>query len=414
MLLRGETADAEARFREANEIATTDRDEITLARSQSGLGYVAFRRSDLEQAETRWNDALEHAERAGDERVAAGILRSLAIAAGSRGDQLAAGRMLDRAIHSAEEAADDQLLRLLLGSRAEIDLWLGRYVEAENLYGQALRLASTIGDLSARPLLLSELGWVALLTGDVVTSHRLASEAAELAEELGNRRTLASSLRLRAEGLVRQSRFPEAAADLDRALAVAQGLDAPAEIAGVMCTQAYAAMEQLELTDATRLAESALATMSLGHPMRSTFPAWVLGVVALARGDLDTATEQFRAGVEGDAAEAAPRHRANSCWGLACVSRTAGLIPNAARLHREALALQAQHRRPPGRRRVAHRNGCRRRERRSGHGGCPCRRRPEAADRDGRRGDTTPGGRRRSRPRDAGRAQDVPGRPGAL
>jgi hypothetical protein len=189
-------------------------------------------------------------------------------------------------------------------------------------------------------LLLSELGWVALLTGDVVRSQRLASEAAELAEELGNRRTLASSLRLRGEGLVRQSRFPEAAADLDRALAVAQGLAAPAEIAGVMCSQAYAAMEQLQLTDASRLAESALATMSLGHPMRSTFPAWVLGVVALTRGDLDTATDQFRAGVEGHAAETAPRHQANSCWGLACVSKTAGQLPNAARLHREALAIR--------------------------------------------------------------------------
>jgi predicted ATPase/class 3 adenylate cyclase len=340
LLLRGETADAEARFHEANKIAAMDRDEITLARSQSGLGYVAFRGSDLEQAEARWKDALEHAKRTGDERLAAGILRSLAIAAGSRGDQPAAGRMLDRAIRSAEEAADDQLLRLLLGSRAEIDLWLGRYEEAENLYGQALRLASTIGDLSARPLLLSELGWVALLIGDVVTSHRLASEAADLAEELGNRRTLASSLRLRAEGLVRQCRFPEAAADLDRALTVARGLAAPAEIAGVLCTQAYAAVEQLHLTDATRLAESALATMSLGHSMRSTFPAWILGVVALARRDLDTATDQFRARVEGDAAEAAPRHQANNCWGLACVSNTAGRIPKAARLHREALALR--------------------------------------------------------------------------
>ena len=99
-------------------------------------------------------------------------------------------------------------------------------------------------------------------------------------------------------------------------------------------------MEQLQLTDATRLAESALATMSLGHSMRSTFPAWILGVVALAQRDLDTATDQFRAGVDGDAAEAAPRHQANSCWGLACVSNTAGRIPKAARLHREALALR--------------------------------------------------------------------------
>jgi tetratricopeptide (TPR) repeat protein len=217
LLLRGETADAEECFRQADEIAITDQDEITLARARSGLGYAAFRRSDLEEAEGRWNDALEHAERAGDDRVAAGILRSLAIAAGSRGDQLEAGRLLDRAIHSAEEAGDDQLLRLLLGSRAEIDLWVGRYADAQNLYGQALHLAATIGDLSARPLLLCELGWVAFLSGDLVRTNRLASEAAELAEELGNRRTVASSLRLRAEGLVRQSRFPEAAADLRRA-----------------------------------------------------------------------------------------------------------------------------------------------------------------------------------------------------
>ena len=340
LLLRGETADAEERLRAANEIASTEHDEITLARTRSGLGYVAFRRSELQEAERCWRDALDHAQRAGDERVAAGILRSLAIAAGSRGDQRGAGRLLDRAIRSAEEAGDDQLLRLLLGSKAEIDLWLGRYQEAENLYGEALNLASTIGDLSARPLLLSELGWVALLTGDLATTLRLASEAAELAEELGNRRTLASSLRLRAEGLVRQSRFPEAAADLDRALAVAQGLAAPAEIAGVMCTQAYTAMEQQHFTDATRLAEAALATTSLGHPMRSTFPAWVLGVVALAGGDLDTAADQFRAGLESGPAESAPRHQANSWWGLACVSKIAGQIPDAARLHREALALR--------------------------------------------------------------------------
>jgi hypothetical protein len=38
LLLRGETADAEDRFRQANEIAFTDRDEFTLASSRSGLG----------------------------------------------------------------------------------------------------------------------------------------------------------------------------------------------------------------------------------------------------------------------------------------------------------------------------------------------------------------------------------------
>ncbi len=340
LILRGETAAAEESFQKAAEIAARHDDEITLARSRSGLGYAAFRGSDLDAAQELWQDALGHAERAGDERVVAGILRSLAIAAGSRGRQDEAGDLLDRAILAAEHAQDDQLLRLLFGSRAEIDLWVGRYDEAMDLYGRALALASTIGDLSARPLLLCELGWVSLLTGDLATADRLASEAVELAEDLGNRRTLASSLRLRAESLLRQGRFPEADADAQRALVVAQGLAAPAETTGVLCTQACIALEQQDHASAAQLAESALAMSTLGHAMRSTFPRWVLGVVALARGQLEAAVDQFRAGVDHPVTEAAPRHRANSKWGLACVSLANGRVPAAARQHREALELR--------------------------------------------------------------------------
>ncbi|WP_256842959.1 ATP-binding protein [Ornithinimicrobium cryptoxanthini] len=340
LILQGEMADAEAAFRQADEIASLQEDETTQARSRSGLGYVAFRNSALDEAEARWSEALGHAERAGDERVAAGILRSLAIAAGSRGDQVRAGRLLDGGIHSAEHAEDDQLLRLLLGSKAEIELWLGHYAAAQALYGQALDLASTIGDLSARPLLLSELGWVAFLGGDLTTSHRLASEASQLAEDLGNRRTLTSALRVRGEGLVRRGRFVEAEVDLQQALAVAEALSAPADIAGVLCAQAHAALEQHRVTEAARLAESAVSLSTLGHTMRDTFPQWVLGVVALSRGDLLAAEQLFRAEAEDAITSSAPRHQANSRWGLARVSSAAGQAPDAARLHREALSIR--------------------------------------------------------------------------
>jgi tetratricopeptide (TPR) repeat protein len=336
LILRGETDDAELSLQQAVGIADRHDDAVTLARARSGLGYVAFRRADLDEAEKRWHDALGNAQRAGDERVAAGILRSLAIVAGSHGDQAQAAGLLDEAIRSAEHAHDDQLLRLLLGSRAEIDLWLAHYERAMDLYGQALDLASTIGDLSARPLLLCELGWISLLTGDLPTAVRLASEAAELAEDLGNRRTLSSSLRLRAEARLRQCRVEEADADLSRALDVAQGLAAPAEIAGVRCTQACAALERQDLVAAAQLAESALALTTLGHAMRATVPQWVLGMVALARGDLDTAAVRFGERVEASA----PRHEANSRWGLAYVSLAAGRPAEAARLHREALELR--------------------------------------------------------------------------
>jgi predicted ATPase/class 3 adenylate cyclase len=340
LILQGEMGDAQRCLSEAQALAAAHHGATTMARALSGLGYVAFRRSDLDGAETRWRQALESAELAGDERVSAGVLRSLAIAAGSRGDQLEAGRLLDRGIRAAEHARDDQLLRLLLGSRAEIDLWTGRYPEAQDLYGQALDLASSIGDLSARPLLLCELGWVALLTGDLGSTGRLAGEAVELAEDLGNRRTLASALRLRGEELVRRNDVAASDEALNRAREVADGLGAPAEVAGVLCSLAYAALEQLRLPDAQRLAEAAREMTVLGHSMRAVFPQWVSGVVALEEGDLAEAERRFRLGVEHTTTQASPRHQANSRWGLACVSAARGEVREAARLHRETLAIR--------------------------------------------------------------------------
>lgn len=339
LILRGEMADAETALQEAAALAG-DRDDVTLARSASGLGYVAFRRSDLDDAERRWREALGHAERAGDARISAGVLRSLAIAAGSRGDQDAAGRLLDRGIRSAEDAGDDQLLRLLLGSRAEIDLWTGRYAPARELYGQALELASHIGDLSARPLLLCELGWLALLTGDLATSERLASEASELADDLGNRRTFASALRLLAEVRIRGGDPGRATDDLRRALEVAEGLSAPAEVAGVLCTQAFAALEQQHFAEAQHLAEAARDRTRLGYALRAVSPQWVMGVVALETGALEEAARRFRAGTEHTSVADAPRHHANSRWGLALVHAARGSASEAAPLQREALAIR--------------------------------------------------------------------------
>jgi hypothetical protein len=190
------------------------------------------------------------------------------------------------------------------------------------------------------------------MTGEVTAVARLANEAVELAEDLGNRRVLVSGLRLRGEGLMRQSRFAKASADLDRAQAVARDLAAPAEVAGVTCSQACLALEQQRLTEAQGLAEAALEQTSLPHTLRATFPQWVLGVVALTYGDLRAAEQMFRSGItplspsplqdkELEHADAMPRHWANGMWGLARVRLAAGSIPEAAHLHR--LALERRH-----------------------------------------------------------------------
>jgi predicted ATPase/class 3 adenylate cyclase len=340
LLLLGDLGEAETQFASARTRATAVGDDVTLARVLSGLGYVSFRRSRLDEAQDRWQEALGRAERAGDERVAAGILRSLAVAAGSRGDQQEAGALLDRAVASARRVRDDQLLRQLLGSSAERHLWMGEYPRAAEEYEDALEIASAIGDLSARPLLLAEQGWVALLRGNVALAEGLAVEAADLAEDVGNRRVLAHAVRLHGEILLRRNRPDDASAALDRALAVARELGAPAEIAGVRCSQASAALEHLRLDDAGRLADEAAAASALPHPMRLVPPNWVRGVAATRTGDLDAAERAFRISMNYRGQPAAPRHLANGLWGLACVSAARGRTGEAAAGHGRALELR--------------------------------------------------------------------------
>lgn len=339
LLLRGDLVEAEECFTEAHGLATEVNDDVVLARALAGDGYLAFRRSRLADSQTLWERALERADRAGDERVAAGILRSLAIAAGSSGRQDRAGQLLDRGIALARRAGDDQQLRLLLGSAAEMNLWLGDYRAAEGAYGDALDIATAIGDLSARPLLLAELGWVALLRGEIVTAERLASEGAELAEDLGNRRVWAHALRLQGEALMRRG-DPGAAAALDRAVVVAQELGAPAELAGVRCSQACLALEDLRLEDARRVAAEAMALSALQHTMRRVSLGWVRAMAALIEGDLVAAEEGFQSDLGIAEGGQLVRHQANGLWGLAQVKAAAGSVSEAAELHRRAHALR--------------------------------------------------------------------------
>ena len=342
LLLTGDLATADVRYQEAYGAARAAGDAATVARALSGIGYVAFRRSQLDEAEERWQEALTHAERAGDQRVTAEVLRSLAIAAGTRGEQSHAGELIERAITEAQGAEDDQLLRLLLGSSAEMNIWLGNYQAAEDAYGEALQIATEIGDFSARPLLMAELGWVAILRGDPLAADRLAVESAELAEDLNSPRVHAHALRLHGEALWRTGDVEGAAAALDHARDVAEGLDAPAEVAGVRCSQAAVALETQDFGAARSHAEEALALSTLGHAMRLASPTWLLGVVALSEGDVMEAENHFDSDLRVAESGELVRHVANDLWGLAGVSAARGELSTAAELHGRALRIRHQ------------------------------------------------------------------------
>ncbi len=342
LLLKGDLDEAERLFAELGTDETIAADDLAAARFLSGRGFVAFRRSLLDDAERDWEAALQHAERSGDDRVLASILRNLAIAAGSRGEQDRTRSLLLRAQAAAEQAGDDQQLRLILGSIAEMELWLGDYTAAEIALGDALDLADSIGDLAGRPIILGELGWIALLRGDLPTAMRLSIAAAELAEDLGNRRTLSHSLRLRGESMMRMGQMDDAAHVLEEALEAAMQLGAPAEIAGVRCSQACLALEQTDVDHATELAEAAIGSRLLRHAMRKSSPEWVLGAAALIAGEVSVADEQFRRSLDDAVYARLPRHEAAGQWGRGHVDLIRGDITGAARRHLRAIELWTQ------------------------------------------------------------------------
>ena len=181
---------------------------------------------------------------------------------------------------------------------------------------------------------------MALLRGDVVTAERLSVEAAELAEDLGNRRVWANALRLRGESLLRKGDPGAASSALGNALVVAEELGAPAEVAGVRCSQACLALEEGRLKEARRLAGEATSLSALPHPMRRVSLAWVMGMAALLEGDLDAAAREFSTDLATAEEAQILRHQADSLWGLARVSAITGGVSQTAGLHQRALALR--------------------------------------------------------------------------
>ena len=320
-------------------MATEATDDVTLAHALAGEGYVEFRHSHLAQAQAKWESALKRAESAGEDRVAAGILRSLAIAAASGGRQDETGELIDRAITLARSTGDDQQLRLLLGSAAERNLWLGDYqaprTPMETPWPWPLPSATCPPAPCCWP---SSDGW--LCCGAMSSPpNNWPSRQPTSPEVWGTAACWPRPFGCRARPSLRRG-GQGAAAVLERALRVAEELGAPAEVAGVRCSQACLALEEERWPEARSLARMAGELSALPHPMRRVSLRWVLGTVALMEGDLTSAEGQFRADLEATKAGKVVRHQANSYWGLAGVSAASGHMSRAVGLHQRALLLR--------------------------------------------------------------------------
>jgi tetratricopeptide (TPR) repeat protein len=223
-----------------------------------------------------------------------------------------------------------------------MNLWMGRYALARNQYAEALQLADEIGDQSGRASLLADLGWIGLLRGELDEARTCAVEAVSIAAAAGNKRVWTGGLRLMGELSACQGAYQEAHQLLDRSLELARQLAAPAEIAGVLCSQACLALDQTSFDEAGRLVEELLALKPLMHTMRRVTHCWVQGEVARAKGDLEQARAAYQTDLAESEASSSPRIQALALRGLADVAIAESDLSRAAALNARSLALRAQ------------------------------------------------------------------------
>ena len=155
-----------------------------------------------------------------------------------------------------------------------------------------------------------------LLQGAIVNAEHLSIEAAELAEDLANRRAWAHALRLKGRhSCAGGTRTPPPSLTVH---SVAEELGAPAEVAGVRCSQACRALEEERIEEARRLVGEATTLSTLPHPMRRVSLRWVLGTAALM-GVTPMAEREFGNDLALAEQGQIVRHQANSLWGIARV-----------------------------------------------------------------------------------------------
>jgi tetratricopeptide (TPR) repeat protein len=139
-----------------------------------------------------------------------------------------------------------------------------------------------------------------------------------------------------------QGAYQEAHQLLDRSLELARQLAAPAEIAGVLCSQACLALDQTSFDEAGRLVEELLALKPLMHTMRRATHCWVQGEVARAKGDMEQAQAHYQTDLTESEASPSPRIQALALRGLADVAIAKSDLSRAAALNARSLALRAQ------------------------------------------------------------------------
>lgn len=271
-----------------------------LARSELGLGRVAWSRNDYDDAETHLRRALETYREADAQSGAGRALKNLGIVARKRGDYDVAAERQREALAAAREVEDARLAAQTLNELGSVALSRTDYKRAVDRYRESLARRREIGDRSGIAGCLNNLAHVSYRRGEPAAAKDRYRRALAIYRAAGDRRGAAHSLV--GIGLVarRQGEHDRAADRFERALEVYRDIDDDESRASCLVNLGVVAESRGNLAAAERRYRSALdAFESIGNGRGRAVSLRNLGEIAHRRGELDAADRLLRRGLDG-------------------------------------------------------------------------------------------------------------------
>lgn len=182
----GQTADAEAQYRESRVLARKLGYSAGEAHALNCLAIIAQRRGDVEGAQGLYRQAARQADNAGEHQLAGMVEQNLGVLANIQGDLDGALVRYRASLRQFEEGEFHEGMSWVLNNLGMLHTDLEKYQEAEQYFQRALKIAKNRKDLHTQALLGSNLAEVYIKLEQWSDAELHVSGTLAIAEERGD------------------------------------------------------------------------------------------------------------------------------------------------------------------------------------------------------------------------------------
>lgn len=312
------------------------------AKASWGAGLLASMLGDFATARSQGEESLALFSESGDDSGKARALGLLGVVLGSTGDAGGGLGLLEESVALARQAGDDWCLADALAALGRARIQQDEVASARACFQESLEVALGAEDHQGMRYALSGLGWAKLLEGDWDGAEWLLADALRLARELGEPYGAAAMLGVLGELELGKGDHERARSLLEEGLALSRAYGSPDAIAVNLCFLGRLVHDEGDPAGARALLEEALAlALGAGERYSAARAREALGAVLYSLGDTAAAIEVLDEAMETARRNDDGRAAARALHELGRISRFEGDLERSARLHHEALTLQA-------------------------------------------------------------------------